>query len=138
MSEVRKRRTEHEYTHEPKLLLNTTQCNKCWKEVESYAIYYTPGEHKEPTICDCEGNQLTIRTKEVPYRIQPEEVSTRLECGICARNTIAMVPEVVNKPTMVRIYCELCEQPQYHDVLCRMGSMLDAMLQESPQEVNQI
>lgn len=135
MSEVRKRRTGHEYTHEPKLLLNTTQCNKCRKEVESYAINYTPGEDKEPTICDCEQNQLIIRTKEVPYRIQPEEISTRLECGICAHNTLAMVPEVVNKPTMVRIYCEQCEQPQYHDVLYRIGSILDAMLAESPQKV---
>jgi len=111
----------------PGMLINVTTCNVCGQIVESYAINYNPGEYKEPTICECEGNQLVIRTKEVSD-MDAKEVSKKLKCRICAEIKLQNILKDVKPSLMVRTYCEGCQKQQYHEIIGLAGSLIDAFL----------
>lgn len=115
------------------LLMSTVSCNKCRKVVVSYAVENI--EHnQEPDICQCDNNEITIRTEEMEPRPKLRLKSERVECNICKHNTFELIPDVVTPPSLVKLYCERCKTKQYHNVTNRPTSLLDTILQETPQK----
>lgn len=121
---------EIQIKHTP-YMINIVTCNKCGKRIKACTVEYTMGE--EPNICQCEDNYITIET---PYITQStmDYTSTKvayLECGECQQKTSAYIPEYATQPIMVKLYCVECKTTQYHHIIDKPYSALDAMLQES-------
>jgi hypothetical protein len=109
--------------------MNVVSCNVCGKEVRSYAVENIEHKNQEPRICKCEDNVITIvSTEELTYRSMPRMKVARVQCKICTHNTSAVIPEIINKPSMVKLYCAFCRAQQYHDVKDRPFSLLDSLL----------
>ena len=112
----------------PGYIMNVVSCNVCGKEVRSYTVEHSARNNQEPRICKCENNVINISTEELTFRTMPRMKVAKVQCEICTHNTSTVIPESINKPSMVKLYCAFCQAQQYHHVKDRPTSLLDTLL----------